>query len=40
MIFQMHQIQVQKAKAQPPGIKAIKNSEDTVQKCQAYWTEF
>lgn len=39
MIFQLHQIQVQKAKAQSPGIKAIKNPKDTVQKCQANWTE-
>lgn len=39
MIFQLHQIQVQKAKAQSPGIKGTKNPEDTVQKGQAYWTE-
>lgn len=37
MIFQLYQIQVQKAKAQSPGIKAIKNPDDTVQKCQANW---
>lgn len=39
MIFQLHQILVQEAKAESPGIKAIKNPEDTVQKCQANRTE-
>lgn len=39
MTFQLHQNQVQKAKAQSPGIKANKTPKDTVQKCQANWTE-